>query len=111
MIIIFGFDLITFIVIVLIVLFINIIMYVIYKNEPKIDKGLVIPYHKMTYRRKMIRSLWVLPFIIICLYILFKLEATSNDVYIIIASIITIGQVGQIVYNFLKWKKYEQNRL
>lgn len=104
-----GLELMPIIVIILIVLFIDIILSAIYKNEPKIDKGLAIPYHKLTYRRKMIRALWTAPFVIVCLIIIYQIGEWSRNVYIVFAIICAAGYIFQFLYNFIKWKKYEQH--
>lgn len=104
-----GLELLPIIVIILITLFVEIIFWAIYKNEPKVDKGFVFPYYKLTYRRRMVRTFWSAAVVIVCLIIIYQSAVWSTNVYIIFSSICIIGVAGQFFYNFYKWKKYEQH--
>ena len=106
MIIISGLEL---LVIITICFIIDLILSAIYKNEPKVDKGFVFAYYKLTYRRRMMRVLWTFLYIIICLIIIYKLGEWSTNVYMIFTSVCIIGTAGQFFYNFYKWKKYEED--
>lgn len=81
------------------------------KNKEKIDKGLVFAYHKLTYRRKMIRTLWIAPVLIGCLLFIYKVEVLSTNVNFYFTIICCVGYVGQFFYNFYKWRQYEQHVL
>lgn len=95
-------------VIIIICFIIDLILSAIYKNEPKVDKGFVIAYYKLTYRRRMMRVLWTFLYIILCLIIIYTLGEWSTNVYIIFTSVCIIGAASQFFYNFYMWKKYEQ---
>ena len=73
------------------------------KNN-KVDKGFELRYWKLSYRRKFIRSLLMLPF---CIIILVLSDLTSHTgisniiFYIGVVSVL----LTDIIYNFFKWKK------
>lgn len=109
MIIIFNSEIIFLIVLLGISITISIISAAIYKNEEKVDKGFVFNYHKLSYRRKWIRTLWTIPFIVICLFIIYQLGDWQPFIFTLISSLCGAMLVGDFFYNFFKWKKYEQD--
>ncbi|GAA0117423.1 hypothetical protein [Clostridium senegalense] len=74
----------------------------------KTDKGFELLYYKLSYRRKFLRTLWMTPFLIVCLAIIWL----AND-NIILDTIFTIFCVSiyllQLVFTYFKWKKDEQS--
>lgn len=101
---------ITFIVVLLgIGIIVNIISAAIYKNEEKVDKGLVFNYHKLSFRRKWIRTLWNTPFIVLGIIIIYLWGDWQPLIFIIFSTSGGVMLVGQFFYNFFKWKKYEQD--
>ena len=74
----------------------------------KVDKGIMVCYWKLSYRRKLIRTLWMIPiaiFIVLCFYITFWSTIWTFLVAVAFAMILLI----QAMYNYKKWKKEEQN--
>ena len=71
----------------------------------KVDKGFCLSYFKLSYRRKLIRTLWFTP---LCLFFLF---ADSTYMYFTVFSpgemtlFLLFISVLQIIYNYYKWKK------
>jgi hypothetical protein len=45
------------------VLIVSTISSVIYKDVEKKDKGFVLNFHRLTYRRRLIRGLWGIPLV------------------------------------------------
>lgn len=99
-----------YIIIVLVVaLVIHLILARIYKDVEKKDKGFVISYFRLTYRRRLIRSLWGIP-IMILLYLVVYWMADFTAIQFIYLAIIFVLLLGMdIVYNYIKWKKHEMN--
>lgn len=73
------------------------------KNSGKVDKGFELFYWKLSYRRKVIRTLWLLPLILLAaLYVYIKKD--SMMLAITAAVILVIIAIIQIIYNYRKWK-------
>ena len=81
------------------------------KNK-KVDKGFELAYAKLSYRRRFIRTLWLIPWAILVLYGLYWVNGTKSRVFItlIIGIIFVIGIIIQASYNYKKWKKEENNK-
>ena len=73
-----------------------------------VDKGFELSYFNLSYRRKIIRTLWVLPFLLllICL-IWFNGDNIIHNIVITIFIIVMV--LIQLIYNYLKYKKMEAN--
>ncbi len=69
----------------------------------KIDKGIVLCYWKLSYRRKFIRTLWMIP-IDIVLIIYCHITFQSFLWTCIIAIVSGIMLLSQAIYNYRKWK-------
>lgn len=89
--------------------FFNSFLSYLYRGTPKVDKGFELIYFKLSYRRKLIRSLTSLPLFIagVVLVILFsELSYTAN--LLLIISFMFIWAISMI-YNFYKWKQEKVN--
>lgn len=78
----------------------------------KVDKGFEFFYWRLSYRRKFIRTLWLTPIDIVLLLLLLLLvwNLDNNISFKIIATIILILlTLTQLLYNYIKWKKGENN--
>jgi len=64
-------DLTTFIIPLLIVLVFNVVLSITHKDTPKVDKGFKLNYFRLSYRRKMIRTLTTLPIAILALIVIY----------------------------------------
>jgi len=74
--------------------------------DNKIDKGFEASYGKLSYRRKFIRTLWLIPFAVAA--IMMFLISQANITYAVAASIIIlIIFFVQLIYNYKKWKHIE----
>ena len=74
----------------------------------KVDKGFELLYMNLSYRRKFIRTIWVF---IVGLIVVFCLLITEFPIVPVICFTVLICITGsiQLVYNYVKWKKEEQN--
>ncbi|MFD2630004.1 hypothetical protein [Oceanobacillus kapialis] len=86
----------------------NIITALRYRNKEKIDKGFVMNYHKLTYRRKFKRDLWGLPFLFIFFSFLYEFLSTID--FIIIFTLFFILVFPEMIYHYVKWKRTEEVR-
>ena len=76
------------------------------KNMNKVDKGFELVYWKLSYRRKFIRTLWTIPWMIASL--IFIQIVGENYKYTMIAGIIYLVVFPiQAIYNYKKWMKEE----
>jgi hypothetical protein len=91
------------------VLIFSFILSFIFRGKEKIDKGFVFTYHKLSYRRKFIRDIWMMPISFAVLFIAFRIAnidpVTEIIVYVVVIIIVSI----QIIYNYFMWKKHEEN--
>ena len=72
-----------------------------WKQCEKIDTGIELCYWKLSYRRKFIRTLWMIPLSIITI-IGFHISFLSNIGTCLIAVIFSIMLLIQAVYNYKK---------
>ncbi|WP_300383554.1 hypothetical protein [Clostridium sp.] len=74
----------------------------------KKDKGIELIYWNLSYRRKLIRTLWWTPLSVVALSLLWTLN--SNIIFKIIATILIIlMNLIQLTYNYIKWKRDEKS--
>ncbi len=80
------------------------------KNMNKVDKGFELVYWKLSYRRKFIRTLWMIPWAIVSL-IFIQIVGKNYKytiLYTILAGIIYLIILPiQAIYNYKKWMKEE----
>ncbi|MFD2655209.1 ATPase [Gracilibacillus thailandensis] len=90
------------------VLIVTLIFSLIYKDKEKQDKGFTFSYFKLSYRRKMIRTLTSSPIIIIAIITIYYFSDWSIPVFItfVIFALLVFGV--QLGYNYIMWKKKEQ---
>ena len=65
----------------------------------KVDKDFELCYWKLSYRRKFIRTLWVLAIVILMSPFLISKDRTATATVLIILTLV------QLIYNYLKWQK------
>lgn len=75
-----------------------------HKAEEKKDKGFALPYWKLSYRRRFFRTLWFVPILVAAIIFMFLLQAITLWEAISITVILTASFIGQIVYNYKKYK-------
>ena len=74
-----------------------------YEMSEKVDRGIEICYWKLSYRRKFIRTLWLILIgiiIIVGFYKEFHINIFTGIIEIVIFSVILM----QAFYNYKKWK-------
>lgn len=75
-----------------------------WETSEKVDKGIMICYWKLSYRRKFIRTLWMIPTAIIVtfgFYCTFRSLLWTGFIAIIFAVTLFL----QAFYNYKKWRK------
>lgn len=77
-------------------------------KKENVDKGFELGYYILSYRRRFIRSLWLIPWCILALWLLHWVGA-SNFVVILVAIIFSVTAYLQARYNYKKWKEEEEN--
>lgn len=96
--------------IVSLVLIFSVVLSFIFRGKEKTDKGFVFLYNKLSYRRRFIRDIWMSPVAFLFLIVAFRIAnihpATEMTVYVIAIIIILVP----LTYNFIMWKKHEENR-
>ncbi|WP_431026848.1 hypothetical protein [Lysinibacillus sp. LZ02] len=96
----------TFFIIMLIIgILIGWLMSYLYRDREKVDKGFTLMYAKLSYRRKMIRTLWMFPIVAFLLIIIFKYSSFDTTTNILVAMSLTVLLIIQTVYNYYQWKK------
>lgn len=74
-----------------------------YEMSEKTDRGIELFYWKLSYRRKFIRTLWLIPVdIIVVIGIYMKSQSYIFTGIVGVVSVISI--VIQAIYNYKKWK-------
>ncbi|MDB2074279.1 hypothetical protein PMZ66_01530 [Clostridium paraputrificum] len=74
----------------------------------KVDKGFHLNYWKLSYRRRFVRNLWMLPLLVVITGILIT-RGDSTLTCRIIPIILLVSSVFELIYNYLKWKKTEKS--
>lgn len=74
----------------------------------KVDKGFQLIYWKLSYRRRFIRTLWIIPIFIISIGIIVFLD---KGIFIskIMPLILIILFTCELIYNYKNWKDDEQS--
>ena len=72
----------------------------------KVDKGFVLNYWRLSYQRKFIRTLWMIP-VCICAIVLLWIK-TSTTYAMILTVIIVLIEIIQLAYTFKKWKSEQR---
>lgn len=100
--------LLAYIVPVIAVLAFSLIMSRIYKDREKKNKGFVLNFYNLTYRRRFIRALWGILLIIFLYIAMYWFSELTSKEYIVIGIIFLILISWDITYNYVKWKKNEE---
>lgn len=95
--------LIFFLISIIVSLIISLLLEKLLENGEKIDGGFAFCFWNLSYRRKFIRTFWMLPFLaaVICyLHITYKSYLLTCIVGVILSAIFIL----QAVYYYKKWK-------
>ena len=90
---------------VIITIIITSIFSILFMHKNKIDKGFAINYYKLSYRRKMIRTLTSFPLFIVAFILIFIYTETNSAVLTTFGVIILCLFLLQLLYNYISWKK------
>ena len=93
-----------FIIGLIVVMIVAIFCSVIFKDEEKVDKGFELVYFKLSYRRKMIRTLWSLLIAVLSYYVIYGYGDLTTNQNLIIFIFFSIIFGVQLAYNYVKWK-------
>lgn len=74
-----------------------------YDMSEKVDKGVEFCYWKLSYGRKLIRTLWMIPVLIMINIVIYK-EFPAYSYARIIGVILFLPVFIQAAYNYKKWK-------
>lgn len=66
------------------------------------NKGII--YWKLNYRKKFMRTLWMIPFSVFVLIMLFTFSESPVHLKIIATSILLVTLLIQLIYTHYKWK-------
>lgn len=91
-----------------IALLVSLILSLIFKKKEKKDSGFVITYYKLSYRRKMIRTLWIFPIAVISLTAIYLFVDENFNEILFVSIFLLVLFLLQLFYNYFKWKKYER---
>lgn len=73
------------------------------KEQNKTDKGFELIYWNLSYRRKFIRTLWLLPFMIIVIILLFYFDIRTLFA-VLLTILLVVGFIIQTIYTYKKYK-------
>ena len=77
-------------------------------KKEKIDKGFELAYYNLSYRRRFIRTLWLIPWAILALFGL-HWRGASTFILVLIAILFAFVFFIQALHNYKKWKEKERN--
>lgn len=75
----------------------------------KVDKGFEINYYNLSYRRKFIRTLWMIPFMILTLCLVVWI-GTPLFITLPVAVIFAVTGFIQAFHNYKKWREETDNK-
>ncbi|MFS0785378.1 hypothetical protein ABC345_03220 [Shouchella sp. 1P09AA] len=100
----------TFLFLLVIGLSTSMISYIYYKNKDKADKGFIINYYHLSYRRRFFRDLtFTLPLYIVILVFTFLQTNWSFLTYFLVCVGAGLLLFGSTFFNYYKWKQTEQD--
>lgn len=65
-------------------------------------------YWKLNYRKKFIRTLWMIPFSVVVIIILFTYSELTVPFKVMSTSVLIVTLLYQLVYTHSKWKSETQ---
>ena len=83
----------------------NIVIYRKYRNQPKVDTGTALIYHKLSTRRKLIRNLWTMPiFLGLLLLIMYLTDHVSPFGFVVFGGV-TIFMAVDCIRLYRRWQQ------
>ena len=92
----------------LIVIVVNLVMKFILRDKKKKDKGFVLFYQRLSYRRRFIRALWGIPFMVLMYCFIYWLDVFTAVQLQVIALVFVLAILFDAGVNYYRWKKEEQ---
>ena len=89
-------------------LLVTIILSVIFRGSDKVDKGFKLNYFKLSYRRKLIRTLISVPVIILALIVIYSYTEWSMATNVLLGLLFFTIYLVQLIYNYFMWKQNEK---
>ena len=84
------------------------LMAVIYKDKNKVDKGFKLNFFRLSHRRRMKRSLIIMPFAIAGFLAIYTFSLIPLDVLITLLLFSVVVFSFEITYNYRMWKRTEK---
>lgn len=78
------------------------------KGKEKKDKGFAFGYHRLTHRRRLIRTLWLLPVTVVLLLWIRQSGVMAPPEFTAMAFLFAIVFIAQVSYEYVKWKKHQK---
>lgn len=92
----------------IVVIVVNLVMKYFLKDKKKKDKGFVLFYQRLSYRRRFIRALWGIPFMVLMYFIIYQLEVFTEAQLQMVALVFVLTILIDTGYNYYRWKKEQQ---
>ena len=73
------------------------------EKRGKTDKGFEFNYWNLSYRRKFIRTLWMIPWILLAAFLVY-VRTNSPVISVALAVVLAVIEIIQAAYNYCKWK-------
>ncbi|MGM0843640.1 MAG: hypothetical protein ACQEUT_01585 [Bacillota bacterium] len=80
------------------------------RHTEKVDKGFALNYFILSYRRKMIRTIWMTLWVPV-LFILLRYVFDYGFYFSLVITLIgLVGNLIQLYYTYYMWNKYERDK-
>ena len=73
-----------------------------------VDKGFCLSYWRLSYRRKFLRTLWMIPWALAALVVMLITDPFGIIVSWIYAGFLAASLLAQGIYNYRKWQREQQ---
>ena len=73
-------------------------------KQASVDKGFELNYYNLSYRRRFIRTLWMIPLIPLVLFLLWRVGTPMFITIPVAATLVMITYI-QASHNYKKWKE------
>ena len=93
------------------VIVLAIVFSISYRGKEKVDKEMAINYYRLSYRRKLMRTIYSAPLILAGLVFIYYFAEWPAPQFISFCLLILVGFILQVLYNYYKWKNTEQPTL
>ncbi|SFP67148.1 hypothetical protein SAMN05421839_14021 [Halolactibacillus halophilus] len=91
------------------ILLFNVLYWLYYRHRKKKDRGFVLAYYRLSYRRRFKRNLWTLPLIIVSIIVILLLDYVPIFVQMGYVFVISVGTVIELMYNYKQANKERED--